>query len=437
VDCEQALHLLSARLDGEAASADEAALDEHLAHCPACGSAAEAFRAQDESLRQAFAPRRRAAALLAERVVGRLQAAPPPRRGLPSWLPLLLAAAAGFLLAAAVFRPWQGRPGGPTTKEVVKEPPEARPTVLLALATGAVEVLAPGHDLWQPLADGDRVEVGARVRTAADARCEFHTPDGSEVRLNCGTEVCFETPRHLGLDRGQVMATVMKDPVPFEVQVARATVTALGTQFDLWRQPKETRLAVLQGDLRVASGGQQTIVHTDEVMTIVDGRVPEKRRGENLLRETDWVRELLILKGRDNPELARRVDDILAQIGETKAGYLDESEIRKLGYHCALPLTRYIQSDRSQGQPSKRVMAARIVADLAQPASIPDLINLLADKEPGVRYYAARGLERLTAQSQGLSAEEWRDAPRQKRQAGLKEWQTWWEKNKDRYPRVP
>jgi hypothetical protein len=48
-----------------------------------------------------------------------------------------------------------------------------------------------------------------------------------------------------------------------------------------------------------------------------------------------------------------------------------------LGDHCVLPLTRYIQSERSRGpgRQSKRASAARILADLPQPWSIPDLLH--------------------------------------------------------------
>src|SRR5687768_6045783 len=126
-DCERALNLLSARLDDEApeGAADAAALDEHLARCADCRAAAEAMHHQHEDLVRAFAPRRAAAAAVAERVISQL--AQQPSRMTPSprprgegrgegpvsrspghrWLPLFAAAAAGFILAALLFRPWQ------------------------------------------------------------------------------------------------------------------------------------------------------------------------------------------------------------------------------------------------------------------------------------------------------------------------------------------
>src|SRR5262245_7042908 len=105
MDCDQALALLSARLDGELDAADAAALDAHLRDCPGCRAAEQGLRQDDADLRRAFAPRREAAAAVAERVIARLPARPANgRRRLP-WLPMLLSAAAGFLLAAVVFRP--------------------------------------------------------------------------------------------------------------------------------------------------------------------------------------------------------------------------------------------------------------------------------------------------------------------------------------------
>jgi HEAT repeat protein len=143
------------------------------------------------------------------------------------------------------------------------------------------------------------------------------------------------------------------------------------------------------------------------------------------------------LKGRDNKELAARIDDILAQIGEGKTAYFSEEEIRKLGDHCVLPLTRFIQSDRSLGpeRQQRRIEAARILADLAQTCSIPDLINLLADKDREVRFYAAQALVRLTRETPGgLTPNKWRDAPAEQRELALKAWQTWWGNRKKSYP---
>jgi ferric-dicitrate binding protein FerR (iron transport regulator) len=472
MNCEQALPLISAQLDGAASPADQAALEAHLQECGGCRASAEALQAQHADLRRAFAPRRRAAAAVAERVIARLrtqapvalstegrqagstegrQAAPPPSTGatlrVPAprrppgkrhfripWLPMLLSAAAGFLVAVLVFRPWERAQQPETVTPQVVE--KAKERVRLAVTTGAVDVLPPGKDTWQAINGGDLVEVGCKVRTPAQVRCEFRCADDSEVRLNGDTELTFRTGRQLALDRGQILASVSavaEGERPFQVQMDDASVTALGTQFDLARQPDEAVLTVLQGTTQVEAGGNQEIVKKGQGVKIARGQMTPKYPVKDLVRATRWVHEILVKKGRDNPELEKRVDDLLAQIGDAKMAFLTEPEIRSLGDHCVLPLTRFIQSDRAPQKPElkrRRQEAARILADLAQPWSIPDLIQMLTDQDGKVRFYAASGLQRLTTETQGCNPEDWRN---QKKPETQEAWLKWWEENKERF----
>jgi hypothetical protein len=132
------------------------------------------------------------------------------------------------------------------------------------------------------------------------------------------------------------------------------------------------------------------------------------------------------------------MNDLLAQIGEGKVTYMHEKEILELGDHCVLPLARFIQSERSRNDPYKRINAARILAKIAQPWSVPDLIELLRDRDAEVRYYAAKALERLTdGVTHGVTPEKWRDSPAQRRELALAAWQKWWQRNKANYPAPP
>jgi ferric-dicitrate binding protein FerR (iron transport regulator) len=438
VDCDKALTLLSAQLDREIQPEERPVLESHLAECPNCRSASDAFRLQDADLRRAFASRREAAARVAERVIGRLPARRANGRGQLRWLPMVLAAAAGFLLAVGIFGPWQKPPDGTATAPPTQIEPKPEPMALLTLATGAVEVLLPGKNTWELLPGGSAVAVGASVRTPSQVRCTFRTTDGSEVRLNAGTEVRFDTGRRLALAKGQILANVAKAQAPFEVQVADATVQALGTQFGLWSQPAETTLVVLEGSTRVRGPGAESVVETGEAARIVKGQVTEKRRGEDLLQQTRWLQEILAIRP-DDPKLAQFVEDELARIGQGKAEFLNEEEIRSLGASCALPLTRFIESPRSRtpAERDKRIKAARILADMAQPWSVPDLIKMLSDDDPDVRACAAQGLERLTSKTMGCPSDEWRGRQPKQLEGNVKEWQDWWQRNKDRYPSPP
>ncbi len=443
MDCEQALEMIVAVMDREILPEDRLLLDAHVQECAECRANAEAFRLQDSALRRSFVPRRQASALVAERVIAQVRASPGPRmrhRTGYFWLPYVAAAAAGFLLAALLFRPWEKAPS-----VVVVEPPpdqpklelvqQAKDMVQFGCSSDVVLTQPPGRRDWRALKPGEEIALGTRVRTGPRARCEFRTSDGSEVRLNNETELLFAASRRLDLIKGQIMTRVAKSPAPFQVAIPDATVTALGTEFDIQCKPDETVLTVLEGATEVKGSGVRQIVETGEAAFIVKGRVERKEQGHNLIHATSWVHELLMLKGPNNQELAKRVDDILAQIGQSKAEFFDEESIRSLGDHCVLPLSRFIQSGRSQGDLQKRRMAANIVADLAQPWSIPDLIRLLSDVDKDVRFHAARGLRRLTRQTFGREPEQWRDRPATCA-AALKQWQTWWEENKHRYPNL-
>ena len=204
MDCEQASQLLSTDLDREAPADESLRLRAHLQECATCRASAEAFRLQDAELRRLFSPRRRAATAVADRVIAQLPAAPIRTRSRLAWWPILVSAAAGFLFAVLVFRPWERG----VAPQVVDKPPDQE-NILLAVANGAVEFLAPGQQVWQALKGGGQVPVGSRVRTR-EARCEFDLADGSEVRLNNDTELLFAASRGLELIKGQILARVAR-----------------------------------------------------------------------------------------------------------------------------------------------------------------------------------------------------------------------------------
>jgi ferric-dicitrate binding protein FerR (iron transport regulator) len=458
VNCEQANNLISARIDRELNAADTAALDAHLAECAGCHAVADALAAQDEQLHRAFAPRHAAATMLAERVIAELDIPSTPqtsqqpatdRSWWASWGKPLLAAAAGFVLAILLTRPWADHtgqpaaigPAHPVTTAILTSKPSIQSIGQLALATGAVFVCPSDSQQWRPLESGGAVAAGTKVRTGSKVRCELKMTDGSEVRLNADTEVMLPAPRRVEVAAGQVFSSVHKrtDGAPFVVNAAPAqtTLTALGTEFDVTCQPGRATLTVVEGAVKVESTGNQNIIKGGETLTIADGRFGDKKQVENLMRATQWVDEILVMKGRDNPELARRIDDIFAQLGHEKMWYMQAQEVRRLGDHCVVPLTRYIQSDRSKNNPDeqmKRREAARIIGDVATTWAIPELINLLADDDGDVRYSAATALQRLTGQNLGRQPAQWRDQTWMTCAPSINQWHGWWEQNKHKFP---
>lgn len=448
--CDEALNLINARMDGEIAPADAMRLETHLADCADCRNEAEAVAAQDVKLREGFVLHHAAANRMADRVVAQLHHKPIIRRIAP-WWSLIASAAAGFAIAWMVLRPGQHAPPiavGPATSPV-------QVAGHLTVASGPVECLRSVDRAWFALPAGGEIVAGSQLRTGPSVRCELHMDDGSEVRLNENTQIAVASDRRFDLISGEAWSTVAdKAAEPFEAVVGAVTCTCPGTQsnqgegnetslliihpeqFDVKAERGQTKMISLKGSVRANASGQEKIVGAGSELSCSDGHLGQMQPVENLVSATSWLNEILVLKGRDNPELVHRIDDLLAQIGATKIDFMYEDEIRGLGDHCVIPLVRYLESDRSNGQEAKRATAAKIVSDVAPPWAIPELLHLLNDSNGDVRASAATALQRLTGQTLGRSPQAWHDDSPLLCEPTEQAWQQWWQNNREKFPGV-
>jgi len=220
------------------------------------------------------------------------------------------------------------------------------------------------------------------------------------------------------------------------VRSPEGSVTALGTKFDVRREGEETHVTVVEGLTRVSGGKDEEIVRPGEIARIHKGGV-EKRKADVLLA-TNWVHRLLALKsGEDNPEVVKRLDDLLASIGEAKLGKLYEDEIKALGESCVRPLLSFLESVRSLQNPTLRRKAGAILADIAPAWAVKELIHLLADDDRAIRAAAARALERLTGETLGRSPDDWERESWQETRETYARWQAWWFENSARFEPAP
>lgn len=435
MNCASMQRLFSAWIDGEMNLSTREEAERHLADCPTCQAQLAEYQQLDQQLRHELRPAPLATKHLIHSTLAAFQSQPVVQRPRP-WRVVALAvtsAAAGFLLAVALLPELVGI-GKPATNQVVNTATSNALPIQLALAIGVVEYEDQG--VWKPLATGATLQAGQHLRTLARSRCELRCADGSELRLNYESDVIVHSPRQWQLNQGQVWSTVAAAPAPFQIKTVQSTVTALGTQFDLQYHRDQTRLTVVEGKTRFDLAGKTTEVGAGQQLELDNqqGSFDIRSPDYALFQATNWVNEILVLKGRNHPELTQRINDLLATIGETKMGFLAEEEMRTLGDHCVLPLCRFIQSERSRNRELQRQTAARIVSDLAQPRSIGDMIELLSDADTQVRTAMARGLHRLTKQEMGFTAEQWKTSDAATRQRMQEAWRTWWNKNAHRYP---
>jgi putative zinc finger protein len=485
MNCELARAQLGAWVDGQLEPGKAAELDAHVAECAECRAELDGLRALHADLVRAFAAPRAAAARVA------LAAFPPVSEGLASrkttggqaatrlsspkssatrrWqslVSLALAMAIGFLLAVLIFRPWKSpkevliavdRSTNPAVEDVPGSPTRAPsdPSIArLVVATKAegVEVNDRIRKDWQPVAEISKFQCPSEgsVRTNSGSRCEIVTSEGCVVRMNSGTEIVVLSPARIELRRGEIWCRSTAT-APLEV------IPALSSSAVKPASPGVPVMTCAAGDaaclLRIAKAGDRVSVTAEtgsvdvkahdkslelraRESAIITGEQIRLDGSSDALLDTSWMQPLLIRKGHANRELAKRVNDLLARVGETKQPELYETEIRSLGEYSVLPLLRYVESPRSDSNPWRRTAAMRIISDLAPAWAIGDLVGLLKHSDADVRVLAAAALSRLTQQTQGVTPDKWRGPPADWQPAAAA-WQKWWAKNSDRFPHLP
>lgn len=122
------------------------------------------------------------------------------------------------------------------------------------LAGAAATLAAIGLALsWgMPMLSGPQV-----YETAIGQQRTVTLSDGSQVQLNTGTRLqvqLSDTRRELHLLDGEALFSVAHDSArPFEVHVGDALVRAVGTQFNIRRNARDTTVSVLEGTVLVAA----------------------------------------------------------------------------------------------------------------------------------------------------------------------------------------
>ncbi|HKB01627.1 MAG TPA: VIT domain-containing protein [Gemmataceae bacterium] len=284
---DEAVHLLSARIDGPLSADQQRALDAWLAESGDHRVLAEAFQTQHGELRTAFEPRREAARQTATAVARQLAEPPTPAKesGAIRWwrflvAPLPAACAAALLVGIGllVFR-GSGKP---------------QPDLPVVAADGADPLAGVGL-MARAKPEGPKpvaLVVGETLATKAGEKRRVTLPDGSLLYLNQNTSVVLAGPRHLQLKAGEVFAEVVPAATKagrFVIETPKRSVTALGTKFAVTATDAGTGVLVAQGKVEV-SGLDQKLATGQELVAGGDRVAPAPRASAAL----DWTRDLMI-----------------------------------------------------------------------------------------------------------------------------------------------
>jgi len=131
--------------------------------------------------------------------------------------------------------------------------------------------------------------------------------DGSTVDLNARSriQVAFsKTQRSVQLIEGQALFVVAKDAVrPFVVQTGTAVVRAVGTEFDINKSSRGTKVTVVEGQVAIAeeltidplSPPRPTYVSAGQQVTVTSRRVSEPTQADSAAA-TAWTVHRLIFE---------------------------------------------------------------------------------------------------------------------------------------------
>lgn len=175
----------------------------------------------------------------------------------------------------------------------------AAAALLITLAAILTFTLTFGPARWQ------------EFRTAAGEQRAVQLEDGSIVQLNTGSHVkarLSPTSRDIRLLEGEALFKVHQDKTrPFNVYTSDATIVAVGTQFNVYRQSGSTRVSVLEGRVRISAGdapnrslvapsaGAPLLAAGEEAEVRHDGRI-DRRPAPDVGDTTAWIQRRIVFK---------------------------------------------------------------------------------------------------------------------------------------------
>jgi hypothetical protein len=136
-------------------------------------------------------------------------------------------------------------------------------------------------------------------------------------------------------------------------------------------------------------------IQPGECVTLGSDSASNQTRRFDPLQATGWQLPLLLLRSPHDSELQDRMANMLSIVGESKANYMYEDQIRGLGPAGAVPLLAFVNSPRSFEKPPLRWRAMQLVAELAGPSSMPELKRLLVDGDAVIQDLARQAIRRL------------------------------------------
>jgi hypothetical protein len=394
--CEQCDSHLSAYIDDELTAALATDVQQHLQGCQTCQKTLADLRVVDARLQRLRLPQSGIARIVAaSRPKHSTSLASTPQRSWPSrlfpWSVVAIVAACITLVIVLM----------PEAQTPTPTPIAGR----LVRATGSVEVLPPGSDQWQRIEASQEavMQNGARVRTFPSVSCEIETTENARLRLDQTAELILHAPDRVEVVVGQVWSRA-SDSKSLRVDTSAPdagkhepfSMTCPSDSEFLWNVAEDQAVcsSLSGGETDWAIPQFRCPVGPGERVA-VDSEHNVQRSRQDAWATKIWQLPLLAMDQAVDRELEEIVESMLIKIGSTKAGYLHESQIRRLGPAGAIPLLAYVQSASSHNKISIRHSAMRIATELADKSGVIRLRQLCGDEDASIAELAKAALQRI------------------------------------------
>lgn len=252
--CDDFRSLIPGYLDGKLSAAKKMLLEDHSNECVACRASIK----EQKNLAAAKSAAK-SATYVAPNHVRRAKATTAskwPARRIARWA--APAAAAVVIAVAGLFMYERLDMSGSTLAATVES------------ADGLVYVVNDQES--HPLAVGEQLQKGQRIRTAKDANAVLRLPDGSSVEMRERSEFSVtENMRGVTvrLDRGDVIVEAAKQHNGrLYVQTPDSLVSVKGTIFAVESGTKGSRVSVVEGEVQVSHAGKnESLLPGDQTTT--------------------------------------------------------------------------------------------------------------------------------------------------------------------------
>jgi transmembrane sensor len=186
------------------------------------------------------------------------------------------------------------------------------------------------------------------------------------VRLAPNSRLAFGQARDrtVELDGRAYFAVAHRDGQPFQVRLAQRTITVLGTRFDVEARDGQTRVAVVEGEVRISGEQREVTARADQVASGPDSGALVIQQVDDVFETVDWLGQFLAFESTPlvdvSEELQRRfglrivlADDLRDR---TVTGWFSDqtpegiiaSLCSAVGAHCTID-GQEVHMERSEG----------------------------------------------------------------------------------------